>query len=156
MTDSQQEKKKAKAKRFEMIYKKIGITQGELAEIVLSSQGNISNVFNGKRGVPSAWIYRLKERYKEVNINWILTGEGEPLVSAQRYLDMVAEDADILEDGATIAYEASNARPLRSDEIAVILARLQHEVSELQTWQAEAGRVIAALEVQVKRLKDGH
>jgi hypothetical protein len=140
-------------KRLSILLKKIKVTQTRLAEIAGTKQSSVSHAVNAVMGIPIVWLYRLKEEYSEVNPKWVLTGEGEPLVSAQRYLDMVAVDADILEDGATVAYEASNARPLRSEEIAVILARLQHEVSELQTWQAEAGRVIAALEVQVKRLK---
>ena len=68
-----------------------GLKQGVVAKFLGLSQTALSDYEHGKRNPPRETIAILAERYK-VNLNWLITGEGE------MYKQLYEIDASILDD----------------------------------------------------------
>jgi hypothetical protein len=62
--------------RLEEIRLHFGFTQKEFTLLFEGNQGNYSNIISGKRPLPEIWIYKLKEKYVNLNEDWVFTGEG--------------------------------------------------------------------------------
>lgn len=62
--------------RFKLLRKKIKLTQKELANILHINQSTIQAYENGK-AFPSSKKLEILFREFNININWIITGEGE-------------------------------------------------------------------------------
>ena len=54
----------------------LGLTQRELAQILSVQQGFVNNVIKGKKGIGHKVIINIAKAYKNLNIRWLLTGEG--------------------------------------------------------------------------------
>ena len=55
------------------------LTQTQLAEILGIKQNTLSSWERGSRDIPT-WVYEFLASQYGVNINWLLTGEGEPFI----------------------------------------------------------------------------
>lgn len=63
--------------RFKMIMEREKLTAGAFAENIGVSQGTISHILGPRNKYPSTdVILRLRNRYPDINLNWLLTGEG--------------------------------------------------------------------------------
>lgn len=77
------------------------ITQSSVAEIVGVKHGFLNQILKGKKGISAKVIINLTLAFKNLNIRWLLTGEGEMWMLPNYYPppeigsgipDMVQED----------------------------------------------------------------
>ena len=63
--------------RFKMIMDRENLTAGTFAESIGVAQSTISHILGPRNKYPSTEvILRLHQRYKDINLGWLLTGEG--------------------------------------------------------------------------------
>ena len=71
--------------RFKMIMDREKLTAGAFAESIGVAQATISHILGPRNKYPSTEvILRLHQRYADVNLEWLLTGEGNMSNSAER------------------------------------------------------------------------
>lgn len=63
--------------RLKEIRKEKNLTQKQLAAILATSSGYISEIESGKK-MPGGEFFLMLKRKLNININWLLTGEGDP------------------------------------------------------------------------------
>lgn len=64
--------------RFKLIMDRERLTAGAFAESIGVAQATISHILGPRNKYPSTdVILRLHQRYKDVNLEWLLTGDGE-------------------------------------------------------------------------------
>ena len=64
--------------RFKMIMDREKLTAGAFAESIGVAQATISHILGSRNKYPSMEvILRLQQKYSDINLNWLLTGEGE-------------------------------------------------------------------------------
>lgn len=63
--------------RLTLIIKKLGLNNNQFATAIGCHNSIVGNIIN-KRNLPSfELLYRIKKCFNELNINWLITGEGE-------------------------------------------------------------------------------
>lgn len=63
--------------RFKLIMDREKLTAGAFAESIGVAQATISHILGPRNKYPSTdIILRLHQRYSDINLNWLLTGEG--------------------------------------------------------------------------------
>ena len=63
--------------RFKMIIERKQLTAGEFAESIDVVPSTISHILSSRNKYPSTEVLlKLRQRYPDVNINWLLNGEG--------------------------------------------------------------------------------
>ncbi|WP_323755427.1 helix-turn-helix transcriptional regulator [Roseivirga sp.] len=78
--------------RLELLMKHFDLSVNSLAKQLDFSRTTIHNIIseNGRRTSPSHDFYaKLKESYENINLNWLITGEGEMLLDESQ--SMVAD-----------------------------------------------------------------
>lgn len=78
--------------RFSKLFERLGLKQKDAAEMLDLSQSFMSHVFRGERGLGYDKLILLADK-TNVNLHWLLTGQGSQLVSeegsiAPRYLEI--------------------------------------------------------------------
>ena len=64
--------------RFQQIISSLNLSAGTFAEKISVSPGTISHILSGRNKYPSTEvILRIHETFPQINLNWLLTGEGE-------------------------------------------------------------------------------
>lgn len=64
--------------RFKMVMDREKLTAGAFAESIGVAQATISHILGPRNKYPSTEvILRLHQRYSDINLEWLLTGEGE-------------------------------------------------------------------------------
>lgn len=64
--------------RFKMIMDREKLTAGAFAESIGVAQATISHILGPRNKYPSTEvILRLHQRYNDINLEWLLTGEGQ-------------------------------------------------------------------------------
>ena len=64
--------------RFKMVMDREKLTAGAFAESIGVAQATISHILGRRNKYPSTEvILRLHQRYSDINLEWLLTGEGE-------------------------------------------------------------------------------
>lgn len=128
MIKNQNVERKEQGGRFSDLIKKLGLNQTKTAEIVKTKQASVSHATKGKTRIPPVWLYRLRDLYSNINIDWIMEGTGEMFLS---------EDTVLEEPRAE--YVPSR---LTCEEVTTAIARLQLRVMELESRVLELeGRV---------------
>ncbi len=82
--------------RVELLMRHFGLSVNSMAKKLNFSRTTIHNIVseNGRRTSPSHDFYsKLKESYENINLNWLITGEGEMLLDNEPLLaaDSAAE-----------------------------------------------------------------
>lgn len=77
-------------KRLSKVRKSAGFTQQQFGKVIGCGRANYSRIENGDVSPNPLMLLKLKERF-EVNINYIVTGQGE------EYLKETKESSDVLE-----------------------------------------------------------
>lgn len=134
MIDIQLNKKNKKGDRLKELYRYFGFNQKSLAQLVGTQQTAISMAVTGEREVQEVWLYKLKEKYHNINIDWVLTGEGEMLISEnkQEYKYLILEDSE----------PYVPLKDLSRKELERMVVHLWYRVGELEAWRREMeGRV---------------
>ena len=61
-----------------MIMEREGLSAGAFAESIGVAQGTISHILSSRNKYPSTdVVLRLHQRYSDINLDWLLTGQGE-------------------------------------------------------------------------------
>ena len=67
--------------RLKQIRKEKGLSQQAFASRLSTASGYISEIEKGKTMPGSAFLHSLKREFPEIDLNWLLTGEGAQMVS---------------------------------------------------------------------------
>lgn len=70
--------------RILYIMKQANMTQQEFAKAIEVSAASLSNIFNGKTNPTSNHVNAIHRRFPEINIGWLMFGEGDVYVSSGR------------------------------------------------------------------------
>lgn len=109
----------ARLHKFILIQK---ISQTAFAQSISISRGHLSDVLHGRKGIGGDTLVNVAKAYRQLNIRWLLTGEGAMYEYPSYYPPPELESGiPTLEEGVKIEY----ARP---EGQAAIQARLDdHE-----------------------------
>lgn len=89
------------------------------AKALKVSQPHISNLISGKRALTNEFLVAVSDRYKNVNLNWLMKGEGEMFNPEKQP-----------ENGQP--WPAERLAPLTLDDLTPVIRRLEREVAELR------------------------
>lgn len=64
-------------KRIEQIMAREGLKAGEFADSINVAQATISQILRGRNMPSTDILLRLHQRYPDISLDWLLTGEGE-------------------------------------------------------------------------------
>ncbi|MEM9983909.1 MAG: helix-turn-helix transcriptional regulator, partial [Bacteroidota bacterium] len=70
--------------RLGALIKALGISKAQFAKSIENSASRISNITTGRSKPDSPMLAKILEVYPNANIQWILSGEGEPLASSKK------------------------------------------------------------------------
>ena len=77
--------------RLEKLIDALDLTQLAIAELVGLSQGYISQQVTGKREIAKRVINFITKNYKNVNIGWLMSGDGEMFIPENNRMLVVEE-----------------------------------------------------------------
>lgn len=97
----------ARLNQFLLILK---ITQHAFAQSIGISRGHLNDVVCGRKGLGLDTVTSVAKAYTELNIRWLLTGEGTMFEFANYYPppELDSGISDKLEEGVSIQYTKSN------------------------------------------------
>lgn len=118
--------KKEVSKRILQIISELGINKNKLAGELGFYNSVVSNIVN-QRNLPSwDFVYKLKQFAKQVDLNWLFTGEGEKFLAAdnggERSIELYKE---LLE-----SYKRENELLREKVEILTNDSNLESKISE--------------------------
>ena len=80
--------------RFKMIMERENLTAGAFAEKIGVAQATISHILSARNKYPSTEvILRLHQQYSDINLEWLLTGEGSMTADSKDEGSAPATDA---------------------------------------------------------------
>ena len=143
MAENQEDKRIDQGARFYILITSLGIKQKILAELVGTKQPSISAAIKGRTGIPKTWLYKLMQKYRNINDDWIWTGQGEMLLEMKKTGEGSSDKVigDTYHEANEDLNRYSNGRSLKKDEVEMMLAmiaRLNYRVDELE---GEIGRM---------------
>lgn len=122
--------------RLQQLIKALKTNQTGFADAVNVSQSNINKMVRGVKGISKTVINALLLGHKNVNVHWLLTGEGEMfLAGSVGAIDQVSEAAP-----------AYGKEGLRLGELEGILEAHKQEIEKLKEQ-------VARLEAEVEKLR---
>lgn len=78
--------------RFAALIDALGFTQVSISQLVGISQGYVSQLMSGRRSITVKVLQSIARIRPEVNVSWVLTGEGSMFFRTER------EDPDVLNE----------------------------------------------------------
>ncbi len=85
--------------RLKLILERVNLTPGNFADKIGVAPATISHILSGRNKYPSAEVMlRLHETYPDIDLNWLLTGEGT----------LVKDDPDSMFTGSLFGDNAIN------------------------------------------------
>lgn len=90
--------------RLDAFRNDLSMTQKAFAQSVGIQQGFLNQVINGKKGIGATIIINIALVYKNFNLRWLLTGEGEMYELEKVYVEPPAELPSGVEDALKIEY----------------------------------------------------
>jgi transcriptional regulator with XRE-family HTH domain len=67
--------------RFKQLFEAKGITLGKFATLTGTTQGGVSHIVSGRNQPRSSMLARIFEAFPDVNIGWLLTGQGNMYIT---------------------------------------------------------------------------
>lgn len=104
---------KDRIKKF-MDYK--SISAGELATLLEVQRSNISHVLNGRNKPGASFIERLLISFPDINARWLMTGEGEMLIS-NTGVEAKPKTIESETKATELKEESKNAESVKNKEI---------------------------------------
>ncbi len=95
--------------RLKSYFKVKNFKQNAVAQRIDVSAGFLSRVLNDEEEITAKVIFGLSKSYAELNINWLISGNGEMLVEQMPKFIQANED--------TAAYETPKKKPLNGLEL---------------------------------------
>lgn len=71
------EDKLAFGRRLEEFIKSRNVTQDEVAVQTKLTRQTVNNIINGKSNASSEFLIKMASIYRELNLNWLISGKGE-------------------------------------------------------------------------------
>jgi len=109
--------------RIKKLRKQNKLSQQAFASLLTTSSGYISEVEQGKAQPGSNFLVSLKRAFPDLDLNWLLTGEGE---MRQSGLEAMPVDADVLERvieavGVCLDQVGGHLKPAKKAQVIVTL-----------------------------------
>lgn len=92
--------------RLNILRNSLELSQKELAQQLNVQQGFINAIIHGKKGIGQKVLINISKGYPNLNLRWLLTGEGEMWMFPNYYPHPKLESGipDKLEEGVRIEY----------------------------------------------------
>ena len=120
--------------RFKMIMEREKLTAAAFAESIDVAQATISHILGSRNKYPSTEvILKLHKKYSDINLEWLLTGEGYMLntnekgpVNLETYITVSREAWEVIKkqaDGLNAQAASLERRDKQSDELISIIKK---------------------------------
>ncbi len=119
-------KENGSAKRLKELRKALNMTQIELAEVINSSNGHVSDMEKGRKNITDSTMDLLHLK-RNVNIEWVRTGKGEMFIQPPEKDEVAAYVSDLLEDDG-------------NNPLFTIIKEIMHTYNELSPKSQEVLR----------------
>lgn len=70
--------------RLEEFIKNQGISVRAFEQAISASDGMIRRAINNRTNIQSKWLCNIAENFPQLNLNWLITGQGEMLLSSSK------------------------------------------------------------------------
>lgn len=139
-------------RRLALLLKSLKITQVSLAQQIGVSQTFVNKMLKGEKGISGRVINELSTGFKEVNLKWLLHGEGE------MFFENDAPAAGMVEDGgeryaAAPAQEEEPPPALVVTDVTPLLRLMEQMREDMRLREAEMKERIEWLERRVRELE---
>jgi transcriptional regulator with XRE-family HTH domain len=94
--------------RIRMLMQKAGMTQKDFANCLQISEASLSSIFNGRTNPTNTHVCAVHKAFPDVNINWLLFGEGE---ISEEFSEGVDSDNAVLKPAPSAASSALDVKP---------------------------------------------
>jgi len=138
------EKATAQRHRLKQVLKRLRISREEIAGKFGTSVGYINQVLSGNNNISAGFREKLSKYYNRINVDWVMTGEGE----------MLNEPDGILPAG-TLDPQVMEGSPVYGVGKEGVLEGLVRRVAELEAEMEVLRAALAALEEEVAALRAG-
>lgn len=95
--------------RIIALMKHMGMSQKNFADEICISPGTLSSIFSGRNNASLNTLNNIHERFPEVNMDWLLNGNGEMFVSGAQ----VSPQAEVNEGGQAGTSQHPSGLPLQ-------------------------------------------
>lgn len=120
--------------RFTHLLKLLGLSQNQFGKEIGMDSARVSNVARGRNEPSSDFLVRIIAGYPQVNIYWLLTGEGEP-IKATDWLHLSPNSRHLTQKNVTQWPESSQI-------VVPVVANAGNAVSaDFEQYEGEAAMV---------------
>lgn len=137
--------------RIYQLMQHTGLKQAEFAERLGMSAGSVSNIFTGRTNPTNNHVQAIHRAFPQVNINWLLFGEGEMMEQREGDNSAPTPDAATDAEGATAAAAPATASAVRNGAAAAVAAARPHLSTPAAPLPAAAVEMPAAAPVVLRR-----
>ena len=97
--------------RIIALMKSMGMSQKNFAEEICISPGTLSSIFSGRNNASLNTLNNIHERFPEVNMDWLLNGNGEMYGSSPQ----ASGQSEASEVGRNVMFQQPSGLPLQTD-----------------------------------------
>lgn len=69
--------------RLQEFIKNQGLSVRSFEQAISASDGMIRRAINNKTDIQSKWLSKIADNYPQLNLNWLITGKGDMIISTQ-------------------------------------------------------------------------
>jgi transcriptional regulator with XRE-family HTH domain len=95
--------------RIIALMRHMGMSQKNFAEEICISPGTLSSIFSGRNNASLNTLNNIHERFPEVNMDWLLNGNGEMFVSGSQ----VSLSAETIDGGSPTTSSPVSGLPIQ-------------------------------------------
>jgi len=143
----------AQRDRMKQVLKRLRISRNELAARLGTTKGYVNQVLGGRNSISAGFREKLSKYYSQINIDWVMTGEGDMLL--EKKLPEPGVLTGVMEPESPV-YEVVPGGGLLESALAR-LARLEVRLSEMEAererLRAEFDRRVREIEEELGRLR---
>lgn len=96
--------------RISALMRHMGMSQKTFAEEICISPGTLSSIFSGRNNASLNTLNNIHERFPEVNMDWLLNGNGEMFISGGQ----VPTQTETNETGSAATSSSLSGLPIQS------------------------------------------
>lgn len=138
--------------RIQSVMDYLGMNKNSFSkEIGMSSNVTIGRIINENRKPHSTTLKKIVSRFPQINYEWLLTGEGEMLITSKSGLDeniiFANETSNTLnEDNMKILTEMMTVISKQSDQIDRLINQQENLISQVERSGDRADRMLTIIE----------
>ena len=95
--------------RIIALMRHMGMSQKNFAEEICISPGTLSSIFSGRNNASLNTLNNIHERFPEVNMDWLLNGNGEMFVSGSQ----VSPSTETIDGGSPVTSSPVSGLPIQ-------------------------------------------